>query len=240
MMALEGVRMQQELAQRLLIIDDDQELTELLKEYLEQHHFILSCAHLPSEGFEKLNQENPSLIILDVMLPEQNGFEVCAEIRKKSRVPIIMLSAQGRVSDRVQGLQLGADDYLPKPFEPEELLARIQSVLRRFTTGVKPTILRFGDLEINLLSRSVTLASASLPLTTAEFELLVVFANNPGETLNRDQIAEQLRGTEWAVTSRSFDLILSRIRKKLGDDPKNPRFFRTIWGSGYAFIAPPH
>ena len=172
------------------------------------------------------------------MLPEQNCFEVCRAIRKNSAVPIIMLTARGDVTDRVVGLELGADDYLPKPLEPRELVARIQNVLRR--TGQRADTpaghLVFRDLEINLERRTVALDGAPLELTTMEYQLLVLFATHPGRTFTRDEILNELRGIDAQLFSRSVDILVSRLRQKLRDTTKQPRFIKTVWGTGYTFV----
>lgn len=220
----------------LLIIDDDKKLIRLLKDYLSGFGYKIYSATLPSEGLKLLKRESPSLVILDVMLPEMDGFEVCRKIRQNSSVPIIMLTARGDVTDRIVGLEIGADDYLPKPFEPRELVARIQSILRRGKETKTGDSDRFGPLEIFYQSRVVKLADERIELTTAEFEILTLFTQNPGRVFNRDQILDYTRGIEWEAFNRSVDVMISRLRRKLKDDPKNPHFFRTVWGTGYVFI----
>jgi len=220
----------------LLIIEDDKKLISLLKEYLGGFGYTVYSATRPSEGLKLLKKESPSLVILDVMLPEMDGFEVCRTIRQDSSVPIIMLTARGEVTDRIVGLEIGADDYLPKPFEPRELVARIQSILRRGKETKSGDSDRFGPLEIFYQRRIVKLEDERIELTTAEFEILSLFTQNPGRVYNRDQILDYTRGIEWEAFNRSVDVMISRLRRKLKDDPKHPRFFRTVWGTGYVFI----
>jgi DNA-binding response OmpR family regulator len=224
---------------RILLIDDDEKLGELLGAYFKRFDMELIAANEPSVGIEKLQKEKPDLVILDVMLPEQDGFQVCRTIRKSSSVPIIMLTARGDVTDRVVGLEIGADDYIPKPFEPRELVARIQNVLRR--TGSReeeaPGRLRFKDLEVNLERRTVELEGEPLDLTTMEYQLLVLFARNPGRTFTRDEILNELRGIDAQLFSRSVDILVSRLRQKLNDTTRQPRFIKTVWGTGYTFVA---
>ncbi|MEL6823581.1 MAG: response regulator transcription factor [Calditrichota bacterium] len=220
----------------LLIIEDDKKLISLLKEYLGGFGYTVYSATLPSEGLKLLKRESPNLVILDVMLPEMDGFEVCRTIRQDSSVPIIMLTARGDVTDRIVGLEIGADDYLPKPFEPRELVARIQSILRRGKETKSGDSDRFGSLEIFYQRRIVKLEEERIELTTAEFEILSLFTQNPGRVFNRDQILDYTRGIEWEAFNRSVDVMISRLRRKLKDDPKHPRFFRTVWGTGYVFI----
>jgi DNA-binding response OmpR family regulator len=221
---------------RVLIIDDDEKLNSLLEEYLGRFELTVSAVDHPEEGLRLLRREKPDILILDVMLPAMDGFAVCKKVRETSRIPIIMLTARGEVADRIVGLELGADDYLPKPFEPRELVARIQAVLRRGAPGEKEGRLRVGALEVDWDTHSVTVAGEAVALTTAEFELLGLFARHPGSVFTRDRIMEQIRGTDWEAYDRSIDVLVSRLRQKLGDDPKSPRFIRTVWGKGYKFI----
>ena len=221
---------------RILIIDDDEKLNLLLKDYLGKMGFEVISAVLPEEGLQLLEQENPDLVILDVMLPEMDGFEVCRTIRQSSTVPVIMLTARGEVMDRVVGLEIGAADYLPKPFEPRELVARIQSVLRRVQPKNLSIVQNFGGLIIDFQKREVTLDEKIVYLTSNEYECLTLLVKNIGKVLDRDQIMEELRGIECDAFNRSVDITMSRLRNKLADDPKNPRFVKTIWGTGYLFI----
>ena len=221
---------------KILIIDDDEKLNRLLTDYLSKMGFAVLTATLPSAGLEKLEKETPDLVILDVMLPEMDGFEVCRTIRQSSSVPVVMLTARGEVMDRVVGLEIGADDYLPKPFEPRELVARIQAILRRIQTKSKSGIKTIGALCIDFHKYEVRVDEKLVHLTLNEFECLVLLVKNKGKVLNRDQIIEELRGIEWDAFNRSVDITMSRLRQKLGDDPKNPRFIKTIWGTGYLFI----
>lgn len=222
---------------KILLIDDDEKLAGLLGNYFERFDLDLISATLPSAGLEKLATEEPDLVILDVMLPEQDGFEVCRTIRKTSKVPVIMLTARGEVTDRIVGLEIGADDYLPKPFEPRELVARIQNVLRRVVPEVADVErLEFRDLVINTERRVVELEGETLDLTTMEYQLLVLFATNPGRTYSRDEILNELRGIDAQIFSRSVDILVSRLRQKLNDTAKQPRFIKTVWGAGYTFV----
>jgi OmpR family response regulator RpaB len=223
---------------RILLIDDDEKLGELLGAYFKRFDMELIAANHPTAGLEQLQQQRPDLVILDVMLPEQDGFQVCRTIRRSSAVPIIMLTARGDVTDRVVGLEIGADDYLPKPFEPRELVARIQNVLRRAGTreAEQAEHLKFRDLDINLERRTVELEGQPLELTTMEYQLLVLFASNPGRTFTRDEILNELRGIDAQLFSRSVDILVSRLRQKLNDTTRQPRFIKTVWGTGYTFV----
>lgn len=222
---------------RILLIDDDEKLGELLKAYFQRFDLQLDAATTPSEGLARLQRDKPDLVILDVMLPEQDGFEVCRAIRRTSAVPVVMLTARGDVTDRIVGLEIGADDYLPKPFEPRELVARIQNVLRRSRArSGDDRELKFGSLQINTERRTVELDDMPLDLTTMEYQLLVLFASNPGRTFSRDEILNELRGIDAQLFSRSVDILVSRLRQKLGDTSRQPRFIKTVWGTGYAFV----
>lgn len=224
----------------ILVIDDDEKLNALLEDYLVRFGFqILTSTH-PENGLKLIDKHAPDLVILDIMMPEMDGLEVCRRIRQTNRnLPVIMLTARGDVTDRVAGLELGADDYLPKPFEPRELVARMKSVLRRSKkTGEPefPRIRKFGPLEINIPRRTVTLDGKAIDLTTNEFNALLLLTGSPGEVFDRDAIIEELRGIETEAYNRSIDITMSRLRQKLGDDPKRPSFIKTIWGVGYAFV----
>lgn len=224
------------MADQVLIIDDDPKLNRLLTEFLSGYGFRVHAAVSPSEGFKKLRRHKPDMVILDVMLPEMNGFDVCKKIRRDSTVPIIMLTARGEPMDRIVGLELGADDYLPKPFEPRELVARIQAVLRRLkangTTGPRT----FGRLTIDPQKRIVAIDNRPIELTTNEYTALALLARRPGEVLDRDRILQELRGIDSDAFNRSVDITMSRLRQKLGDDPKSPTYIKTVWGTGYVFI----
>ncbi len=223
---------------RILLIDDDEKLGELLKAYFQRFDMQLDNAVRPSEGLMKIQRDKPDLVILDGMLPEQDGFDVCRTIRKTSSIPVVMLTARGDVTDRIVGLEIGADDYLSKPFEPRELVVRIQNVLRRSKAAEaeNETTLRFGSLLVDTERRTAELDGTPLDLTTMEYQLLVLFASNPGRTFNRDEILNELRGIDAQLFSRSVDILVSRLRQKLGDTSRQPRFIKTVWGTGYAFV----
>ncbi len=238
-------------AARVLVVDDDEKLNALLTEYLGRFGYSVRTAVEPEEGLRALEADPPDLVILDVMLPGMDGFELCRRIRRADgmggmggigrigridRVPIIMLTARGDVMDRIIGLELGADDYLPKPFEPRELLARMQAVLRRGAAPETDDRLCFGPLEVSVATCSVHLDGRPVQLTTAELDLLVLLVKNRGRVLSRDRILDQTRGIDWAAFDRSIDVLVSRVRQKLGDDPRQPRFIRTVRGVGYSFI----
>ncbi len=224
------------MSKTILVIDDDERLNSLLAEYLARFGFRVTTETDAPRGVKAARLCSPDLVILDVMLPGGSGFEVCREIRATSNVPIIMLTARGEVADRIVGLELGADDYLPKPFEPRELVARIQSVLRRKTEPAWTRRFEAGALALDLDRRAVSVSGTPVDLTTMEFELLAVFVRNAGIALSRDRIMDSLRGLEWEACDRSIDVLVSRLRRKLGDDPRHPSYIKAVWGVGYQFI----
>ena len=223
--------------QRVLLIDDDEWLAPPLATYLARFDFELHSATRPSAGLALLREQPFDAVILDVMLPEMDGFELCRTIRRESAVPILMLSARGEVTDRVVGLEIGADDYLPKPFEPRELLARIRAVLRRHVPGTMPAsqLMRFGSLEIDRDARTVTVAGRNCELTSYQFDLLVALAERAGRVLTRDQIMEAVRGRELDAFDRSIDVHMGRIRAAIEVDAQNPKRIVTVRGVGYVF-----
>ncbi len=225
---------------KVLLIDDDRKHSELLQAYFKRFGINLSCAADANEGFKKLQREEPDLLLLDVMLPGKDGFEICREIRKTSNMPIIMLTARGDVIDRVSGLELGADDYVGKPFEPRELVARVQATLRRAEqSGSEVGKLEFEGLQIDTDARVVIVDGSTIELTSMEFELLLILARRRGKKLSRDDILSELRGIDAAILTRSIDIMISRLRQKIGDSSKPARFIQTIWGRGYSFIGQP-
>ena len=221
---------------RVLLIDDDGRLNALLTTYLGRFGFTVHAVTHPEQGLRALKSDPPDLVVLDVMLPDIDGFSLCRKIRESSPIPIVMLTARGDVTDRIVGLELGADDYLPKPFEPRELLARMQAILRRGPSGDKQERLRVGSLDVNWATRSAQMGGRDLALTTAEFELLGLLIRNRGRVLSRDRIINETRGIDWEAFDRSIDVLISRLRQKLGDDPRHPAFIRTVRGTGYLFL----
>lgn len=219
----------------VLLIDDDEKLAPLLKEYCARYDINIASELLPSKGLMTLKTGSFSAVILDVMLPEMDGFEVCRTIRADNEIPIIMLTARGEVTDRVVGLEIGADDYLPKPFDPRELVARINTIVKRksSTTTTNTAILRYEGLSIDTDQREVFVNDKKIVLTTMEYQLLSMMAKSPGQDFSRDDILNKLKGTETELFSRSVDILISRLRSKL--KPTEP--IMTVYGAGYAFIA---
>jgi len=222
---------------RILLIDDDEQLGPPLAAYFQRYELTLEQATRPSAGLARLQAGGFDAAILDVMLPEMDGFELCRTIRKTSDLPILMLTARGDVMDRVVGLELGADDYLPKPFEPRELVARIQTVLRRRPARAAvddAELLRFDGLDIDSARRSVQRQGEAVELTGSEFELLLLLARDPGRVFNRDDILNHLRGHEADLYSRAVDIVVSRLRKKL--EPLDA--IKTLRNAGYTLALP--
>jgi len=225
---------------RILLIDDDAKLASLLGQYFEQFGFEIESVALPSQGLDLLAQNTFDLVILDIMLPEMDGFEVCKAIRKDSEIPVIMLTARGEVMDRIVGLELGADDYLPKPFEPRELVARIQRILKRTQTKSEDpkernAVLSFDTLVIDTGKRYVQLGGNEILLSAMEYRLLLLFASEPQKTFTRDELLNQLKGIDADVFTRSIDILVSRLRQKL----KPLDLIRTVRGQGYVFVGQP-
>ena len=221
---------------RILLIDDDTLLAAPLAAYLRRFDFDLQGALRPSEGLARLAAEPFDAVILDVMLPEMDGFELCRRIRHDSQIPVLMLTARGELTDRVVGLELGADDYLPKPFEPRELAARLQTILRRArppTSTASANTLQFDGLIIDLERRSVQRLGEAVELTGTEFELLVLLAREPQKVWSRDDLLNKLRGRDAELFSRAVDILISRLRRKL--EPLH--CIKTLRNAGYAFAA---
>ena len=220
---------------KALLIDDDQKLGDLLKNYLKSYDIDLSAINDPRNAIDTINHLGPDLLILDVMMPYINGFELCKMIREESDTPIIILSARGESDDKVKGIDLGADDYLSKPFEARELVARIHSLLRRTQ---KDLAVRSDPIfEVDQQRLEVSLNGNVLDLTTKEFELMDLFIKNPGVIFTRDEIIKEIKGIDAHLFSRSIDILISRLRHKIEDDPKEPKLIKTIWGKGYMFVA---
>jgi two-component system OmpR family response regulator len=222
---------------RILLIDDDDQLGPPLATYFARFELQLVQATRPSAGLALLRQGGFDAAILDVMLPEMDGFELCRSLRKESDIPVLMLTARGDVMDRVVGLELGADDYLPKPFEPRELVARIQTVLRRRVATPKVNTddtLRFEGLQVDPVTRSVQCLGKAVDLTSTEFDLLYMLARERGKVFSRDDILNQLRGHEADLFTRAVDIVISRLRKKL--EPLDP--IKTLRNAGYSLALP--
>jgi two-component system phosphate regulon response regulator OmpR len=227
---------------RLLIIDDDIELCQLVADYLKPMGFEVEREHNGERGADLATSEQWAAIILDVMMPGCDGFEVLRRIRVKSKVPVMMLTGRGEEVDRIVGLELGADDYLPKPFNPKELLARIKAVLRRQTRELpgapsqQMEVVEFGSWTLDLSTRTLKRDGNIVTLTTGEFSVLKALVQHPREPLTRDKLMNLARGREWGAMERSIDVQVSRLRRLIEDNPSQARYIQTVWGVGYVFV----
>ena len=215
---------------KLLLIDDDEKLAEPLQQYFSRYELMLESETHPLQALERLQHDNYDLVVLDVMLPEIDGFETCRRIRQFSDIPIIMLTARGDVMDRVVGLELGADDYLPKPFEPRELVARIQNIFKR--SRLTSNLFLVGNLSVDLDRKQLRKEDELVDITSTEFGLLALLIQNQDRVLGRDEIMQQLRGIDADIYSRAIDVLVSRLRQKL----QRPELIRTVRGQGYQFV----
>jgi len=223
---------------RLLLIDDDARLTAMLVDYLHGNGFEVESAGTLAAGRERLRHEAFDVLLLDLMLPDGDGLDLTRELRadaRLKRLPLLMLTARGEPSDRIVGLEIGADDYLPKPFEPRELLARVKALLRRSAAPADDEVMRFGRLEIDLGARQARIDGTPCELTGHQFDLLTVLAQGAGRVLSRDQIMDGLKGHPLEAFDRSIDVHVSRIRAAIEDDPKSPKRLLTVRGAGYVF-----
>jgi two-component system phosphate regulon response regulator OmpR len=235
--------MQTQETTKILVVDDDMRLRALLERYLVEQGYIVRTA----ANFEQMNRlmerENFHLLVLDLMLPGEDGLSICRRLRQQeNEIPIIMLTAKGDEVDRIIGLEMGADDYLPKPFNPRELLARIRAVLRRKSKELpgaptqEETLVKFGPFVFNLATREMHRGDELMPLTSGEFAVLKVLVSHAREPLSRDKLMNMARGRDYSAMERSIDVQVSRLRRMIEDDPTNPRYIQTVWGLGYVFV----
>jgi DNA-binding response OmpR family regulator len=228
---------------KILVIDDDPRLRDLLVRYLSEQGFIVQALPDARDLDKKLQRDPPHLLVLDLMLPGEDGLAICRRLRGSGEtLPVIMLTAKGEDIDRIVGLEMGADDYLPKPFNPRELVARINAVLRRHTERLAPGApavegkISFGPYRLDLTTRTLTRGDTAVPLTTGEFGLLKVLATHPRQPLAREKLMLLARGRDHDVFDRAIDVQISRLRKLIEDDPSAPRYIQTVWGFGYVFV----
>jgi len=224
----------------LLVVDDDPELRELTQAYLEQQGFVVACVESGEAMDAYLARHDVDLLILDLMLPGEHGLSIAQRLKKHSSLPIIIVSAQGEDVDRIVGLEVGADDYLAKPFNPRELLARVRAVLRRTqgaaqASSVNAPNIEFGQFALDTNAHRLTKNGEAVALTSGEFDLLLILVNHPNKVLDRDRILDLLTGAERSPFDRSIDVRVTRLRSKIEPDPANPVYIRTIWGKGYMF-----
>jgi len=222
--------------ERILLVEDDPRLADMLHEYLGQAGFGVTVASLGATALEKLSEAAYDAVVLDLMLPDMDGLNVCRQLRAKYDTPVLMLTARGDAVDRIVGLELGADDYLPKPFEPRELVARLRAIMRRRVRGTTDEkSLRFGRLELDTAARAVRLDGKPCELTGYQFDLLVALAKNAGRVLSREVLMDLVKGEEFESFDRSIDVHISRIRAVIEDNPKKPRRIITVRAAGYVF-----
>jgi DNA-binding response OmpR family regulator len=226
----------------ILVVDDDQKTVNLIRLYLEKDGYRTIPAFNGRQALDLAHQRHPDLVILDLMLPEVDGLEVCRSLRSQSNIPIIMLTAKTTEDDKLTGLDLGADDYITKPFSPRELMARVRAVLRRAQEAepANPQTLCFGDLEINFLHHLVRHKDQAIHLTPTEFRLLATLASQPGRVFSRLDLLEQVLGFDYGGLERTIDVHVMNLRKKIEVDPNEPHYIQTIYGIGYAFIQGDH
>ena len=227
--------------QKILIIDDDTKLIDLLSEYFTENGLSTCAVTQGNLALTAIQDNQPDLVILDIMLPDTNGLEVLKQIRAGQMVPVIMLTAKGDDTDRIVGLELGADDYLPKPFNPRELLARIRAIFRRQDrSGQQEDTghIHSGDLVLNRATRTLTLNGKNVPLSTTEFNILEVLMKHPNTVLSREQIMNMAQGKSFMADDRSVDIHVSKLRGKLQKDTSSPARIKTVWGTGYMFVDP--
>ena len=218
---------------RVLLVDDDNRLHELLKTYLEQNGVTVTSASDGRQGLQALDTDVFDAVLLDVMMPGMDGLEVVKRLRQKSRIPVIMLTAKGDETDRVVGLEIGADDYISNPFSPRELLARLRAVLRRASPDAVSQKLGVGDISIDVTGREVLKAGAPVELTGIEFDILVALVRRAGRVVPRDSLLSEAGRSDVVVSERTVDVHISHLRQKLGDDPRTPRLIKTVRGVGY-------
>lgn len=225
------------MAERILVVDDERSIVEFVEKNLKRAGFEVEKAYAGKEAIQKISESKLNLVILDIMLPDIDGFEVCKEIRKFSKVPILMLTARGEDTDKISGFEFGADDYLVKPFNPRELIVRIQAILRRFAST--PSIdelneLTVGDLVVDLITRNVREGGKLIDLTPKEYDLLLFLVYHPGQIFSREEVKKRVWGHEF-IEERSVDVHIRRLREKIGDSAVDPKYIMTIWGKGYRF-----
>ncbi len=216
----------------IVLIEDDLDMKFLLSEYLVNYNFKVSDFDKPVQALKFIDNNKCDLVILDLMLPQMDGFDVCKKIRKNSNIPIIISSARGYLGDKVTGFELGADDYLSKPYEPKELIVRINAILRRVTNKNK----KIGDFEINEDKMQICINEYSLDLTKVEYEILLFLLRNSDKVLSRESIAQSVNSLNYDSKDRVIDMHISNIRNKIGDTPKNSKYIKSVWGVGYKFI----
>ena len=227
-----------EVTRIILVVDDERKIVDIVRAYLERDGFRVVTAYDGETALRVFRQEKPDLIVLDLMLPKMSGHDVCRVIRKESEVPIIMLTARDELTDKVVGLELGADDYLTKPFEGRELVARVKAILRRSEPKVSVPLVRTGDITVDTERRLVTVRDRLIELTTTEFELLRLLASYPGKVFSRPELLDRLQGDAYEGYERTIDSHIKNLRRKIEPDPDEPSYIHTIYGAGYKLESP--
>ncbi len=224
---------------RLIVVDDDPELRELIGDYLAKQGYDVVAVADGAAMDEALRTRGADLVVLDLMLPGEDGLSIAKRLKRRDDLPVVMVSARGEDDDRINGLETGADDYLAKPFNPRELLARVRAVLRR-AGSVRPTraAFSFGDFKLDFSARRLTRGDEVVALTSGEFDLLAIFVRHPNEVLDRDRLLDLLKGTERSPVDRSIDVRIARLRGKIEPNPGSPTYIQTVWGRGYLFAPP--
>ncbi len=221
-------------AKHILVVDDEKQIVEIVRAYLTRDGYHVTEAHDGPGALEKARRESPDLVVLDLMLPGLSGWDVCRQLRRESSVPILMLTARDEVPDRIVGLELGADDYLSKPFDPRELVARVRAVLRRGEPDSDSLeVINYGDLRVAPATRGVSVASRAVELTATEFDLLALLVRHPGRVFSRGQLLDRLQGDDYEGYERTIDSHVKNLRKKIEPEPVRPRFITTVHGVGY-------
>ncbi|MHB1449056.1 MAG: response regulator transcription factor [Bellilinea sp.] len=229
------------MAQKILVVDDEPEIVKLVCAYLERAGFAVATAYDGQQALAVFRYERPNLVVLDLNLPGMDGLDVCRALRRDSDVPVIMLTARLEETDRLIGLELGADDYVVKPFSPREIVARVRTVLRRAEgVPVRPEVIAAAGVALDLTTRTASISEQPLDLTTMEFDLLALLVEHPGRVFSRYQILDQLQGAAYEGYERTIDVHVKNLRKKLGDDPLNPRYIETVRSVGYRFTVDKH
>ncbi len=223
---------------KILVVDDEQKIVDIVRAYLEREGFRVVTAYDGESALKVFRQEKPDLIVLDLMLPKLSGHDVCRAIRKESEVPIIMLTARDELTDKVVGLELGADDYLTKPFEGRELVARVKAILRRTEPKSEAKLIRAGDISVDAERRVAAVGDKEVELTTTEFDLLRLMAAHPGRVFSRSDLLDRLQGDAYEGYERTIDSHIKNLRRKIEPDPEKPSYIQTVYGAGYKLEAP--
>ncbi len=226
------------MTRKILVVDDEQKIVDIVRAYLEREGFRVVTAYDGEAALKVFRQEKPDLIVLDLMLPKLSGHDVCRAVRKESEVPIIMLTARDELTDKVVGLELGADDYLTKPFEGRELVARVKAILRRAEPKSEARLIRAGDISVDAERRVAAIGDKDVELTTTEFDLLRLLAAHPGRVFSRSELLDRLQGDAYEGYERTIDSHIKNLRRKIEPDPEKPTYIHTVYGAGYKLEAP--